>query len=568
MSSLAPIVLFVYNRPWHTQQTLEALEKNDLAKESILYIYADGAKEGASEKDVKKIEEVKKIVKSRKWCGEQELIIRKRNWGLAENIIDGVTNIVNKHGQIIVLEDDLVTSKGFLKFMNDALNIYKNEDKVMHISGYMFPVKKKLPPTFFYNTASSWGWATWKESWNLANFNASDLLAKITDEKEIERFNIKNSYPFYAHLKANAQGSIKTWAVKWYANIFINNGYSLHPYPSLVNNIGFDGQGENCDTSNNYNWTTLIQFIEVTKIEISESRRALMIMQKFNKNIAEHNYKRLREFKKNMIKVLPERIKALLRKKSKTLYKQNRELNRIKKLPRFEKGYTSILGPKIEYIDSASFIFIYDEIFSKKIYNFFTSLDSPIIIDAGANIGLASLYFKKEYPNSNIIAFEPDIAAYRALNKNMNEFGYNDVELINKALWSSEVELDFFHEGADGGRISNISDVNSTYKVKTVRLRDYLEETVDFLKIDIEGAEIKVLTDCADLLSNVKNIFVEFHSFLKKDQELSILLALLEEAGFRYYIEHVGVTSNQPLLQRNHYLGMDNQLNIYGYRKK
>ena len=146
---LAPIVLFVYNRPWHTEQTLNALMQNELADQSVLYIYADGPKENATEEQLKKIEEVRHVIRTKKWCKEVHIIESEKNKGLADSIINGVTEIVNKYGKVIVLEDDIVTSKGFLKYMNEALELYKEEDKVYHISGYMFPVKGNCLKPFF-----------------------------------------------------------------------------------------------------------------------------------------------------------------------------------------------------------------------------------------------------------------------------------------------------------------------------------------------------------------------------------------------------------------------------------
>ncbi len=304
--TLAPIVLFVYNRPWHTRQTLEALAKNDLANQSKLYIYADGPKATATQEDLQKIQEVEEIVNSRTWCGEQEFIKRDRNWGLADNIVDGVTTIVNKHGKIIVLEDDILTSPGFLKFMNDALHVYENEEKVMHVSGYMFPVKKKLPSTFFYQPTTCWGWGTWNRSWSLANFDSHYLLEKFTNAQLIRDFNINNTYPFFTHLRENAYGAMKTWAIRWYANVFINHGFSLHPFPSLVNNIGNDGLGENCGTSNKYDWNILADKIDVRKVNIKQNRKALYSMQRFN-NGMETNF-----YKKNILRVKI-KVKAILK---------------------------------------------------------------------------------------------------------------------------------------------------------------------------------------------------------------------------------------------------------------
>jgi GT2 family glycosyltransferase len=158
---LAPIIVFIYNRPEHTQKTLSALSANFLAKESILYIYSDGPKQNASETEKQIILETRKIALSEKWCGEIQFIQSDYNKGLADSIITGVTDVVSKHGKVIVLEDDLVTSPYFLTYMNDALVLYADKSTVWHISGYMYPLSPQgLMDAFFWRTMDCWGWAT------------------------------------------------------------------------------------------------------------------------------------------------------------------------------------------------------------------------------------------------------------------------------------------------------------------------------------------------------------------------------------------------------------------------
>ena len=140
LKRLAPIVLFVYDRPWHTHQTLEALKSNLLAENSLLIIYSDGPKEEATDEQLSNIKEVRKLIREKKWCGQVEIIESDCNKGLAASIINGVTKVVNEFGEIIVLEDDLVTSKGFLKYMNDCLELYASEETVgcIHAWNYFF----------------------------------------------------------------------------------------------------------------------------------------------------------------------------------------------------------------------------------------------------------------------------------------------------------------------------------------------------------------------------------------------------------------------------------------------
>lgn len=179
MRSLAPIVLFVYNRPWHTRKTIGALIKNNLAKESELIIYSDAAKTSEVEKDVM---EVRRFIHSIIGFKAVQIIERSKNWGLANSIIDGVCSVVNKYGKIIVLEDDLVTSPYFLNFMNEALNHYENNNEVISIHGYVYPIDN-LPETFFLKGADCWGWATWKEGWALFESDGMKLLDNLTKKK-------------------------------------------------------------------------------------------------------------------------------------------------------------------------------------------------------------------------------------------------------------------------------------------------------------------------------------------------------------------------------------------------
>jgi len=320
---LAPIVLFVYNRPSHTLKTLEALQTNELAGQSVLYIYADGPKEGASMDEVQKIAEIRRVVKSKQWCKEVILIEQQSNKGLADSIIIGVTEVVNKHGKIIVLEDDIVTSKGFLKYMNDALTFYEEETKVMHVSGYMFPIRSSLPATFFYNSNSCWGWGTWRRAWKYFNNDAQYLLSAIENKQLKIKFNIDGSYDFCDHLKANVDGRLKTWAVKWYASFFLLNGLALHPYPSLVNNIGQDGTGEHGDISPEFSWKELAESIMVKEINLTESVRARKLIAAFYKRrlvLPRMNllYSVKKKVKKILSYIIPETFKYQYRTRKKS----------------------------------------------------------------------------------------------------------------------------------------------------------------------------------------------------------------------------------------------------------
>jgi hypothetical protein len=240
---LAPVVLFTYNRPWHTEKVVKALEKNKLSENTDLIIYSDGPKNDSDRRSVKLVRSYLEKINCFK---SVKIIIRDKNKGLAYSIINGVSAVINKHGKAIVLEDDIVTSPFFLKYMNDALTYYQSKPQVMHISGYIPPINPDgLPQTFFLRPTSCWGWGTWKRAWGTFEKDAEKILKKFTLESK-KKFNLNNSYNYFSHITANQQGKISTWAIFWYASVFFADGLSLHPVQSLVENIGHDSSGVHC----------------------------------------------------------------------------------------------------------------------------------------------------------------------------------------------------------------------------------------------------------------------------------------------------------------------------------
>lgn len=278
---LAPIVLFTYNRPDHTRRTLDSLKANFLADQSELHIYCDGPKERATQADLDRIKAVRQLIREENWTAKVYIKEAESNKGLARSIIDGVTEVVEKHGRVIVLEDDLELSPGFLKYMNDALEFYQDEERVMHVSGYMFPVKAELPETFFYNITSCWGWATWSRSWKHLNEDARFLYKTLKKKKLLHKFNFEGSSDQALQLYSNIDGNLNTWAVKWYASVFLQNGFCLHPGQTMVRNIGFDDLGTHTNKSSLLaEIERLGSNIEVGEIEIEESKVARELVKK------------------------------------------------------------------------------------------------------------------------------------------------------------------------------------------------------------------------------------------------------------------------------------------------
>jgi len=249
MQNLAPIALFVYNRPEHTRRTLNYLQKNLLADESRLFIFSDGPK---TETDKAKVEQVRQLVKDVTGFKSVKLIERDENLGLANSIISGVTKLVNEYDKVIVFEDDLLSSPYTLQYFNEALNRYINDVEVMHVGAYMYDLPdKKLPQTFFYRAATSWGWATWARAWKYFEPNADKLMGQF-DRQKIHQFAIEGEMNFWKQMEQFKAGKNNSWAIRWYASIFLRNGLTLNPSHSLIHNIGHDGSGVHSNKETTY----------------------------------------------------------------------------------------------------------------------------------------------------------------------------------------------------------------------------------------------------------------------------------------------------------------------------
>jgi FkbM family methyltransferase len=212
--------------------------------------------------------------------------------------------------------------------------------------------------------------------------------------------------------------------------------------------------------------------------------------------------------------------------------------------------------------DAPSFLSAYQAIFYEKIYDFASTSARPYILDVGANIGLSALFFKERFPQSKVVAFEADPTIRRYLSENLEQNSAKDVEIVQKAIWSSEGVVDFHPDGADAGRIAP-SDAAQRVRVESTRLIHWLQaEPVDFLKLDIEGAEVEVIRDCAALLQNVKNMYIEYHSLVSAPQRLGEMLKVCEDAGFRITLDSVN-RLRKPFILNPEYAGMDVQLHVF-----
>lgn len=239
-SKFSPIALFTYCRPWHTQKTVEALLANHESSETDLYIFSDAPK---NEKAIEGVLNTRKYIHTITGFKNVHIIEREKNWGLANSLIDGISKIVNEYGKVIVVEDDIVASPFFLQYMNEGLELYKNDNKVASIHAYVYPTQKKLPETFFIQGADCWGWATWKRAWDIFNSNTQELLDEIVQKKLQRKFDFDYTYPYVDMLKDQINGKVNSWAIRWYASAFLKDMYTLYPGQAMAKQIGMDGVG-------------------------------------------------------------------------------------------------------------------------------------------------------------------------------------------------------------------------------------------------------------------------------------------------------------------------------------
>ena len=278
MTILSPIVLFVYNRPQHTQQTVEALQKNELSSESELFIFADGPKVNATEEQKEKIRQVREYIHKISGFKSVTICTKETNNGLANSVIAGATEIINKFGKVIVLEDDLVTSKYFLKFMNKALDFFENDERIFSISGYNYSSEiLKIPSNYKKDIYLSYrhgstGWGTWKNRWSSVDWEVSDFKEFSENTESQQAFN-RGGADMSEMLKDQMEGKIDSWAIRFDYSMSKRNKFNVRPVKSLVKHIGSDNTGTHSSKNDDKilfvnlddNWLPKIEAVEPNK---------------------------------------------------------------------------------------------------------------------------------------------------------------------------------------------------------------------------------------------------------------------------------------------------------------
>ena len=295
----APIALFAYNRPAHLRRVVSALAANPEAARSELHVYSDAARDARSEAAVA---EVRDIIAGASGFARVAPVLRDRNLGLAGSIMDGVTRLCASHGRVIVVEDDLVVSRHFLRYMNEALRQYEHDEQVISIHAYIYPVAAPLPETFFLRGADCWGWATWQRGWNLFDADGAKLLAQLEQRRLTSEFDFNGSVEYTRMLRDQIDGRNDSWAVRWYASAFLANRLTLYPGRSLVENIGADGSGTHMGATDVFDVNLTGEPVAVSRIATEENVVARTL-------IAQH----FRASRPSLLRRLRNRIRRMMR---------------------------------------------------------------------------------------------------------------------------------------------------------------------------------------------------------------------------------------------------------------
>lgn len=276
----APIALFVFNRLEHSRRTVDALRANEHAAQSDLFVFCDGARDA---KDASSVASVREFVDGITGFRSCTVIERDKNLGLAASIIGGVSEVLRKRERVIVMEDDLVTSPFFLRYMNEALDYYEADDRVASIHGYVYPTVLPLPETFFLRGADCWGWATWRRGWALFNPNGSELLSELRSTGSTREFDFDGAFQYSSMLQDQISGANNSWAIRWHASAFLANRLTLYPGRSLVINIGMDASGTHCGSTDTFDVSSSTSAIRVGGIPVEDSGQGRAAFTEFGK---------------------------------------------------------------------------------------------------------------------------------------------------------------------------------------------------------------------------------------------------------------------------------------------
>lgn len=582
---LAPIVLFVYNRPWHTQQTVEALQKCELAAESDLYIFADGPKADATEETRQKITEVRHYLQTIDGFKSVQIDEASLNIGCADSIIRGINIVIEKYGKVIVVEDDIVAHPFFLRFMNDALDTYKDDKKIFCISATMekfaIPSDYKCD-VFLTHRTGSWGWATWNNRWQMINWNIDSYqIIQHPTQRLIKQFN-RGGEDLYRMLILQLKRVTDAWDIRYCYNMSVLNQLCLRPVKSFVSNIGMDSSGTHCGDAE----MPLLPLYNKNQYSINLPSK-ISIDRRITKNI-QSIFHQERNQRVGAVKWLKRKVRKIMLQNNYVspfhsivfnlalirYYYDTKNSRRIKKLyNRLLNGQSKDASVLTRFYGKPFFCpFLHKLLFYQKEFPLYDKqlpklchwMQKKIarklnIIDVGANIGdtVRSIGIKDAF----YLCVEGDMSFSKYIKRNLKGYDY---AIENVFLNDKDNSSSYIIESSNGtGHLKRLEGNGDNINLLTL---DELLETkypdirIDLLKIDTDGFDFKVIRGAKKCLIKWKPLlFFEWDKAFCKEQSedpLSIF-PILDELGYKECIlfdnfgnlfNHVD-TSNVSLLE-------------------
>lgn len=268
MTNPAPIALFAWQRPSHTQRVIDALAANPEAAETDLFVFVDGPRH---EREAGQVAAVIKTAKAATGFRSVSVQTAAQNLGLSRSITGGITSVLQQSERVIVVEDDILVSHSFLGYMNSHLALYANDPCVASVHAYVYPHLRELPPTFFIAGADCWGWGTWRRAWEHYRSDGRTLLEELTRRDLLPIFDFGGTAGYVDMLRDQIAGRNDSWAVRWYASALLSGMYTLYPNRSLAMNIGADGSGSHGGVSRAFDVVMSHDSVEVLRIPVEDS---------------------------------------------------------------------------------------------------------------------------------------------------------------------------------------------------------------------------------------------------------------------------------------------------------
>lgn len=537
---MIPVVLFAYRRADLLRRTLACLRANHVP---MIYAFSDGARDASAAADV---EAVRAELRAVDWT-RIEVVASPGNLGVSEAEQRGITRVLAAHELAVIVEEDLEFVPGTYDFVCAGLTRYRDDARVFGVTAWTHP--SVTPPgvsqPYFTGRMSGLMWGTWARAWDgmlsaTALERRDECLAKGIDPSRFGRDMVDSP----AH-----ELQIGGWDIRFNLHMLARGGLFLFPATSMVQHIGYDARATNSPDATGWEPVSApapaiesIVWPEVRELKGSAELWRLAIdgppvpavrrVLRRARTALAANMRRWREFA-GRLRGLAGRGKRELR--------LEWLRHRLWTLP--ADSTVMIDGMRLRITDGANAYMQFKDEFVRNNYGFEAVRPEPVVIDGGANIGMFTLSTRRQHPKARITAFEPDPALMHMLRENLAVNGAADVTLVASALGGADGEMAFASDGQAGGVLS-VSGGN--IRVRVEPLSRYITGEVDFLKLNIEGAELDVLREvaAAGRLRLVRAMVVEYHGWYGGEQRLGALLDLLDAQGFRYFLHDLDQQTN------------------------